>query len=54
MLEISLGEKYMLAAKGHERQARFLQDLYLKLMKEQSITPYLHYRDCALKTPWSL
>lgn len=41
----------MLAAKGYVRQARFLQDLCLKLIKEQKIIPYLYYTDCALKTP---
>lgn len=47
------GEKYMLAARGYASQARFLQDLCLKLMKEQKIIPYLRYRDCSLKTPLS-
>lgn len=32
-----MGERYMLAAKGYESWVRFLQDLYLKLMKEQKI-----------------
>lgn len=47
------GEKYMLAARGYASQARFLQDLCLKLMKEQKIISYLRYRDCSLKTPLS-